>query len=98
LSFAQTSEECDADQVRDKGKKEQTVTEEISTRDLHEQAEEAWKSDDHTAAAVYWVGKAICQRLEELDRVIGNSVDAIRSNVTEIRNEVEKISNKTAPR
>ncbi len=64
------------------------MTEEISTRDLHEQAEEAWKSGDHTAAAVYWVGKAICQRLDELDTELGNSVDAIRTMVSGIRNDL----------
>jgi hypothetical protein len=40
---------------------------------------------------MYWVGKAICQRLDELDTELGNSVDAIRTMVSGIRNDLRNI-------
>jgi hypothetical protein len=63
------------------------VSEEISVTTLHKEAEEAGKSGDRTAAAVYRVGEAICQRLKELRSDL-SSLDSIWMEVNGLRNDL----------
>ena len=66
------------------------MSEEISITALHEEAEQAWKSGDRTAAAVFRIGEAVCQRLEELKSKLG-SLDTIWMEVSGLRNDIRSL-------
>jgi hypothetical protein len=81
------------------------MSEEISTTDLHERAEEAWKSGDlaaaavfhvGAAAAVFHVGEAICHRLDGMNNQLG-SLDTIWMEVSGLRGEMRDLGDLENP-
>jgi hypothetical protein len=72
------------------------MSEEISTTDLHERAEEAWKSGDLAAAAVFHVGEAICHRLDGMNNQLG-SLDTIWMEVSGLRGEMRDLGDLENP-